>query len=106
MTMFAGSRSAAGVSRPMQNALPAFVLSALIGLTPALMAHRLVGATVDIRGLLDWTICAASTPASGRPAAVPTVTGSEPLAAEPHKRITWGFVDFPPNAYSTEQHHE
>jgi quercetin dioxygenase-like cupin family protein len=106
MTMFAGGRSAAGVSRPIKNALPAFVLSALIVLTPALMAHRFVGATLDTRGLLDWTICAASTPASGRPAAVPTVTGSEPLAAEPHKRITSVIVDFPPNAFSPEHHHE
>jgi len=34
------------------------------------------------------------------------VTGSEPLAAEPHKRITSVIVDFPPNAFSPEHHHE
>ena len=85
--------------------LPAFVLSALIVLAPALIARQLVGAAPDIRGFLD-TICAASTASSGRLAAVPTVTGSEPLAAEPHKRITSMIVEFPPNAFSPEHHHE
>jgi quercetin dioxygenase-like cupin family protein len=85
--------------------LPAFVLSALIVLAPALIARQVVGAAPDISGFLD-TICAASTAASGRPAAVPTITGSEPLAAEPHKRITSVIVDFPPNAFSPEHHHE
>ena len=56
--------------------------------------------------ILDWTICAAGTLASGRPGTVPTVTGSEPLAAEPHKRITSMIVEFPPNAFSPEHHHE
>jgi quercetin dioxygenase-like cupin family protein len=81
------------------------VLSALIVLAPALIARQVVGAAPDIRDFLD-TICAASTSASGRPAAVPTITGSEPLAAEPHKRITSVIVDFPPNAFSPEHHHE
>jgi len=83
-----------------------FVLSALIVLGPVLIARQLVAASPDIRDFLDWTICAASSATSGRPAAVPTITGSEPLAAEPHKRVTSVIVDFPPNAFSPEHHHE
>ena len=85
--------------------LPAFVLSALIVLAPALIARQLVGAAPEIRGFLD-TICAASASTSGRPVTTTTVVGSEPLAAEPHKRITSMVVDFPPNAFTPEHHHE
>lgn len=85
--------------------LPAFVLSALIVLAPPLIARQLVGAAPEIRGFLD-TICAASASTSGRPVTTTTVVGSEPLAAEPHKRITSMVVDFPPNAFTPEHHHE
>jgi quercetin dioxygenase-like cupin family protein len=94
---------AAGNSQP---ALPAFLLSALIVLAPALIAVQLAGPAPDIRGLLDWTICAASALTSGRPVTTTTVVGSEPLAAAPHKRITSMVVDFPPNAFTPEHHHE
>ncbi len=99
MTTFAAGRSNA-------SALPAFALSALIVLGPALMARQLMGAAPDIRGLIDWTICAASASTSGRPTTTTTVEGSEPLAAESNKRITSMVVDFPPNAFTPEHHHE
>jgi quercetin dioxygenase-like cupin family protein len=89
-----------------RSALPAFTLSALLVLAPALMVRQLAGAAPGIRGLLDWTICAASASTSGRPTTTTTVVGSEPLAAEPHKRITSMVVDFPPNAFTPEHHHE
>lgn len=85
--------------------LPAFVLSALIVLAPALIARQLAGAGPDIGGFLD-AICAASASTSDRPVTTTTVVGSEPLAAEPHKRITSMIVDFPPNAFTAEHHHE
>ena len=85
--------------------LPAFVLSALIVLAPALVARQLVGSAPEIRGFLG-SICAASASTSGRPVTSTTVVGSEPLAAEPHKRITSMVVDFPPNAFTPEHHHE
>ena len=101
MITLAAGRTAAGT----HTALAAFVLSALAVLTPPSIARELVS-PAGIVGLLDWTICAASAPASGRPGTIPTVTGSEPLAAEPHKRITSMIVEFPPNAFSPEHHHE
>ena len=101
MITLAAGRTAAGT----HTALSAFVLAALVVLTPPLIARELVS-PAGIVGLLDWTICAASTSTSGRPGTVPTVTGSEPLAAELHKRITSMIVEFPPNAFSPEHHHE
>jgi quercetin dioxygenase-like cupin family protein len=107
MTTVAAGRT---IARTTESTLLAFVLAALVVLTPPLIARELARPLLSPAGLvgdiLDWTICAASAPASGRPAAVPTVTGSEPLAAEPHKRITSVIVDFPPNAFSPEHHHE
>ena len=106
MITLAAGRTAAGT----HTALSAFVLAALVVLTPPLIARELARQLVSPAGLvgdiLDWTICAATAPASGRPGTVPTVTGSEPLAAEPHKRITSMIVEFPPNAFSPEHHHE
>jgi quercetin dioxygenase-like cupin family protein len=90
----------------MRDALPAFVLSALVVLTPPLIARQLIGMPPAIGALLDWTICAASSSVSGRPVTSSTVVGSEPLAADPHKRITSMVVDFPPNAFTAEHHHE
>jgi quercetin dioxygenase-like cupin family protein len=103
MTTVAARRTFAGTA---ENTLLAFGLTALVAalvvLTPPLIARELArGADI-----LDWTICAASPSSSGRPAAVPTITGYEPLAAEPHKRITSAIVEFPPNAFSPEHHHE
>jgi quercetin dioxygenase-like cupin family protein len=83
----------------------AFVLSALIVLGPALIARQLF-ATPGVADILDWTICAASASVSGRPTTSSTVLGSERLAADPHKRVTSTVVDFPPNAFSPEHHHE
>jgi quercetin dioxygenase-like cupin family protein len=111
VTTLAVGRTAAGTT---ESTLRAFVLTALVAtlvvLTPPLIARELAPQLLAPAGLvgdiLDWTICAASTPASGRPATVPTITGSEPLAAEPHKRITSVIVEFPPNAFSPEHHHE
>jgi quercetin dioxygenase-like cupin family protein len=104
MTAFAADRA----DRPVaggQWARP-LVLSALIVLAPVLIARQLVDATPDIRGFLDWTICAASASTSARPVTTTTVVGSEPLAADAHKRITSMVVDFPPNAFTAEHHHE
>lgn len=86
------------------KALPAFVLCALVVLTPALIVAQL-GATPGIGKLID-SICAASTSASDRPGTSPTIIGSEPLAADPNKRVTSMEVVFPPNAFSPEHHHE
>jgi quercetin dioxygenase-like cupin family protein len=86
------------------KALPAFVLSALIVLTPALVVSQLA-ATPGIGKLLD-SICAASVSLSGRPGTSPTIIGSEPLTADPQKRVTSMEVVFPPNAFSPEHHHE
>ena len=88
---------------PTQNALLAFVLSALLVLASALIARQL---SPGIGNFIDWTICLASSSTSGRPVTSTTVTGSEPLAAEPNKRITSMVVDFPPNAFTPEHHHE
>jgi quercetin dioxygenase-like cupin family protein len=85
--------------------LTAFVLSALIVLAPAMIARKLVGSASEIRGFLD-TICAASASPSSRPVTTTTVVGSEPLAADANKRITSMVVDFPPNAFTAEHHHE
>jgi quercetin dioxygenase-like cupin family protein len=63
-------------------------------------------AAPNIGKILDWTICAASASVSDRPATKPTIVGSEPLAADPHKRVTSMEVEFPPNAFSPEHHHE
>src|SRR5215510_4916700 len=90
----------------MRNALSAFVLSALVILTPALIARQLAGMPASVGDFLDWTICAASASTDGRPVTSSTVVGSEPLAAEQHKRITSIVVDFPPNAFTPEHHHE
>src|SRR5215470_4954264 len=100
-------RTATGTT---ESTLLAFIVAALVSalvvLTPPLIARQLLAPAGLVGDLLDWTICAASGSASGRPAAVPTITGSEPLAAEPHKRITSVIVEFPPNAFSPEHHHE
>jgi len=107
MTTFAAGRL---VSQTPHNALPAFVLSALLVLAPALVARQLVGTPPGLApglvGLFEWTICVASAATSGRPVTSTTVVGSEPLAADPHKRITSMVVDFPPNAFTPEHHHE
>lgn len=87
------------------KALPAFVLSALVVLTPALIVAQLA-ATPGIGRILDWTICAASSAVSGRPATNATIVGSEALADDPHKRVTSMEVVFPPDAFSPEHHHE
>ena len=87
------------------GALPAFILSALVVLVPALIVGQLA-ATAGVGKILDWTICAASAPVSGRPVTSTTVVGSEALAADPHKRVTSMEVDFPPNAFTPEHHHE
>jgi quercetin dioxygenase-like cupin family protein len=97
MTTFAAERE--------HKALPAFVLSALIVLTPALVVSQLA-ATPGAGKILDWAICAASASVSGRPATRPTIVGSEALAGDPHKRVTSMEVEFPPNAFSPEHHHE
>jgi quercetin dioxygenase-like cupin family protein len=86
------------------KAFPAFVLSALFVLAPALIAAKLVAASgVDI---LDWTICAASESASGRPVTSTTIVSSDVLAADSQKRVTSMEVSFPPNAFTAEHHHE
>ena len=90
----------------MRNALPAFVLTALMILAPALVARQLVSLPASVVDLLDWTICATSASTEGRPVTSSTVVGSEPLAADQHKRITSMVVDFPPNAFTAEHHHE
>jgi quercetin dioxygenase-like cupin family protein len=105
MTAFAADRAVACTSWAYSWARP-FMLSALIVLAPVLIARQLADAAPDIRGLIDWTICAASASTSGRPVTTTTVVGSEPLAAEPNKRITSMIVDFPPNAFTPEHHHE
>ena len=87
------------------KALPAFVLSALIVLTPALIVAQLAAMAPGIGRILD-SICAASALVSERPGTSPTIIGSEPLAADPHKRVTSMEVVFPPNAFSPEHHHE
>jgi hypothetical protein len=92
--------------RTMPSLLPALVLGTLVVLAPALIARHLVRMAPDVGGILDRTICAASASMSGRPATTSTVVGSEPLAADPHKRITSMIVDFPPDAFTTEHHHE
>jgi quercetin dioxygenase-like cupin family protein len=78
----------------------------LLVLAPALIARELAGNAPGLGSLLDWTICAASASTSGRPVTTTTVTGSESLATDPHKRITSMVVDFPPNAFTPEHHHE
>jgi quercetin dioxygenase-like cupin family protein len=83
-----------------------FLLSALTALTLALMGTRPLVPASGLNDILDWTICWASAATSDRPGTKPTVVGSEPLAADPHKRITSMIVDFPPNAFSPEHHHE
>ncbi len=113
MMMFVTGRSIAGATRTeplmrlgtLQSTLSAFVLSAIVVLAPSLIARQLVGTPLGV-GILDWTICAASASTSGRPVTTTTVAGSEPLAADPHKRITSMVVDFPPNAFTPEHHHE
>ena len=70
-----------------------------------MVARPLVPAS-GLSDILDWTICWASASTSDRPTTKPTVVGSEPLAADPHKRITSMIVDFPPHAFSPEHHHE
>jgi quercetin dioxygenase-like cupin family protein len=87
------------------KALPAFVLCALVVPTPVLILAQFV-ATPGIGKILEGTICAASSAVSGRPATNATITGSEPLAADPHKRVTSMEVVFPPDAFSPEHHHE
>jgi quercetin dioxygenase-like cupin family protein len=87
------------------KALPAFVFSALVVLVPALIAAKLI-AMPAVGNILDWTICAASEAVSGRPVTSTTVLGSETLAADPNKRVTSMEVDFPPNAFTAEHHHE
>ncbi|HTR82838.1 MAG TPA: cupin domain-containing protein [Reyranella sp.] len=87
-----------------------FLLNALLALTVALtaalaIARPLVPAS-RLGDLLDATICWASAATSDRPATRPTVVGSEPLASDAGKRITSMIVDFPPNAFSPEHHHE
>ena len=89
----------------MRSALPAFAVSVLVILAPALIARQLVWMPTG-GGILDWTICAASASTEGRPVTSSTVVGSEPLAADQHKRITSMIVDFPPNAFTAEHHHE
>jgi quercetin dioxygenase-like cupin family protein len=96
MTTFAAERG---------KALPAFVLSALVVLAPALIAAKLV-AMPGSGSILDWTICAASEAVSGRPVTKTTVLGTEALAADPNKRVTSMEVDFPPNAFTPAHHHE
>jgi quercetin dioxygenase-like cupin family protein len=86
------------------KALPAFILSALVVLTPALVISQL--AAPGIGKILDWTICAASASVPDRPGTKPTIVGSEPLTADPQKRVTSMEVEFPPNAFSPEHHHE
>jgi quercetin dioxygenase-like cupin family protein len=88
------------------DAFPAFLLSALVVLAPALLARQFASTLPSIDRILDWTICAASSSTSGRPTTSTTVVGSEPLAAEARKRITSMVVDFPPNAFTAEHHHE
>ncbi len=92
-------------TRTMQNALTAFILSALLVVLPTLLVRHLAWTPGD-DGVLDATICAASVTASGRPATSSKVLGSEPLAADPNRRVTSMQVDFPPNAFSPEHHHE
>jgi quercetin dioxygenase-like cupin family protein len=87
------------------KALPAFVLSALVVLTPALIVGQ-IAATPGIGKILEWTICAASASVSGRPTTSTTIVGSEPLATDPHKRVTSMEGTFPPNAFTPEHHHE
>ena len=88
-----------------RGALCVFVVSALALVVPAMMVRQMPWAP---RADTAWdaTICAASASPSDRPATTSTVVGSEPLAAESHKRITSVVVDFPPNAFSPEHHHE
>ena len=87
------------------RALPAFVLSALAVLMPALIVAQLAAAP-GIGKLIDWTICLASSSVSGRPVTSSTIVGSDSLAAEPDKRVTSMEVTFPPNAFTPEHHHE
>jgi quercetin dioxygenase-like cupin family protein len=88
-----------------ERLLPTLVTSALVVLAPVLIARQLLVAP-GVGEILDWTICAASATASGRPTTSSTVLGSESLAADPHRRMTSTVVDFPPNAFSPEHHHE
>jgi quercetin dioxygenase-like cupin family protein len=88
-----------------ERLFPTLVFSALVVLAPTLIARQLL-ATPGVVNILDWTICAASAAASGRPSTSSTVLGSDSLAADPHKRVTSTVVDFPPNAFSPEHHHE
>lgn len=91
--------------RTMQNALLAFALSAIVALVPALIARQIAWSPGN-GSILDWTICAASSAQTGRPATSSKVLGSEALAADPHKRVTTTEVTFPPGAFSPEHHHE
>jgi quercetin dioxygenase-like cupin family protein len=86
----------------------AFLVSALLVLAPALLMAQIVASpTGNLPGkLLDWTICAASSTQTGRPATSSKVQGSEALAGDPNKRVTSTEVTFPPNAFSPEHHHE
>ncbi len=87
----------------MQNALFLLVASALVVLVPGLLGQLWVPGN---GGILDGTICAASSAQAGRPATSSKVLGSDALAADPNKRVTSTEVTFPPNAFSPEHHHE
>jgi quercetin dioxygenase-like cupin family protein len=88
-----------------RHVLVLLVLSALVVLAPAMIVRQVSWAP-GAGTVLDEIICAASATPSDRPATTSTVQGSEPLAADPHKRVTSVVVDFPPNAFSPEHHHE
>jgi len=97
------------VAAGRQSEARPFALAALLALTAAVAMTFLVRPPFSLRAagdLLDWTICAATSAAPGRPTTTTTVVGSEPLAADAQKRITSMVVDFPPNAFTPEHHHE
>ncbi len=99
------SRLAHAVRADPKNALSALVVAALVALLTPLIAPQIAW-TPGRSGVLDWTICAASSAQTGRPVTSTTVLGTEPLAADSSKRITSMVVDFPPNAFTPEHHHE
>jgi quercetin dioxygenase-like cupin family protein len=59
-----------------------------------------------LRFFLDTRLILCMSNVSDRPRTSVTPISSEPLPDDPLKRITAMLVDFPPDAYSPEHHHE
>ena len=67
---------------------------------------RLPSGTETLKFFWDARLILCMSNGSDRPRTAVTPISSEPLPDDPQKRITAMLVDFPPDAYSPEHHHE